>query len=112
MNKKLKSIDELAQIVAEARTSGKKVILAHGVFDVLHVGHKRHLDIGRSYGDLLIVTLTTDHFVNKGPGRPVFPENLRAEMVAALESVDYVGISLNPSAEYIISRIQPDVYLK
>ncbi len=112
MIEKIKTIDELAQISAQARRAGRKVVLAHGVFDLLHVGHKRHLDIGRKNGDVLIVTITTDKHVNKGPGRPVFSEKLRAEMLAGLAAVDYVGISPNPSAEYIIEKLHPDVYLK
>lgn len=112
MSAKIKSIDELATIAAEARKNGRKVVLAHGVFDVLHVGHKRHLDIGKRNGDLLFATITTDRFVNKGPGRPVFSEKLRAEMLSALDAVDYVGISPNPGAEYVIERLKPDIYLK
>src|SRR5262245_18927982 len=96
---KIKTLGELGEIASDARAKGARVVLAHGVFDILHVGHKRHLDIGKRHGDVLIVTLTTDKHVNKGPDRPVFPEKLRAEMVAALESVDYVAISPNPGAE-------------
>ncbi len=109
---KIKTIAELGEIAAAARSKGQAVVLAHGVFDILHVGHKRHLDIGKKQGDLLIVTLTTDKFVNKGPDRPVFAEKLRAEMVAALECVDYVGISPNPGAEYVLENIKPSLYLK
>jgi rfaE bifunctional protein nucleotidyltransferase chain/domain len=109
---KIKTIAELGEIAAAARDKGQAVVLAHGVFDILHVGHKRHLDIGKKQGDLLIVTLTTDKFVNKGPDRPVFAEKLRAEMVAALECVDYVGISPNPGAEYVLENIKPSLYLK
>jgi cytidyltransferase-like protein len=109
---KIKSIDEMAAIAERARASGKTVVLAHGVFDVLHVGHKRHFDIGKSHGDLLFVTITTDQHVNKGPGRPVFSEKLRAEMLAALGAIDCVGISPNPSAEFVIEKIRPQVYLK
>ncbi|HXW23534.1 MAG TPA: PfkB family carbohydrate kinase [Xanthobacteraceae bacterium] len=109
---KIKSIDELSAIAARARSEGHKVVLAHGVFDILHVGHKRHLEIGKRNGELLLVTITTDRHVNKGPGRPVFPERLRAEMLAGLEIVDHVGISPNPGAEYVIEKIRPDVYLK
>src|SRR5262249_20190367 len=69
---KIKTLNQLAEIASEARNKGKKVVLAHGVFDILHVGHKRHLDIGKHHGDILIVTLTTDKYVNKGPDRPVF----------------------------------------
>lgn len=112
MLEKIKTLSQLGEIAAAARSSGKRVVLAHGVFDILHVGHKRHLDIGKRHGDVLIVTLTTDKFVNKGPDRPVFAEKLRAEMIAALESVDYVGISPNPSAEHIIEIVKPNFYLK
>jgi rfaE bifunctional protein nucleotidyltransferase chain/domain len=109
---KIKTLAQLGGIAAAARAKGQKVVLAHGVFDILHVGHKRHLDIGKRHGDLLIVTLTTDKFVNKGPDRPVFSEKLRAEMIAALECVDYVGISPNPGAEHIIEIVKPSYYLK
>ncbi|WP_421999464.1 PfkB family carbohydrate kinase [Reyranella sp.] len=112
MMDKVKTLEQLGQIASEAKAKGKKVVLAHGVFDILHVGHKRHLDIGKNHGDLLFVTLTTDRHVNKGPDRPVFPEKLRAEMVAALECVDYVGISPNPGAEHVIETVKPSLYLK
>ena len=112
MLEKIRTLGQLKQIASEARANGRKVVLAHGVFDILHVGHKRHLDIGKRHGDILIVTLTTDKFVNKGPDRPVFAEKLRAEMVAGLESVDYVGISPNPGAEHIIEAVRPNFYLK
>src|SRR5215471_2477740 len=109
---KIKTLSQLGEIASAARSRGKRVVLAHGVFDILHVGHKRHLDIGKQHGDLLIVTLTTDHHVNKGPDRPVFGEKLRAEMVAGLDNVDYVGISPNPGAEHVIEIVRPHVYLK
>jgi len=109
---KIKSISDLALIAAEGRKCNQKVVLAHGVFDVLHIGHKRHFDVGRRAGGLLMVTVTCDKYVNKGPERPIFPENLRAEMLAALDCVDYVAISEFPSAEPIIEVIRPDIYLK
>jgi rfaE bifunctional protein nucleotidyltransferase chain/domain len=112
MLEKIKTLSQLGQIAADARSKGHKVVLAHGVFDILHVGHKRHLDIGKRHGDLLIVTLTTDKFVNKGPDRPVFGEKLRAEMVAGLATVDYVAISPNPGAEHVIEVVKPTFYLK
>ena len=112
MLEKIKTLGQLGEIASAARAKGQKVVLAHGVFDILHVGHKRHLDIGKRHGDLLIVTLTTDKFVNNGPDRPVFAEKLRAEMVAALECVDYVAISPNPGAEYVLEIVKPSYYLK
>jgi len=112
MSDKFKSIVELSSIAAAAQKNNQNVVLAHGVFDVLHIGHKRHFDAGRRAGDVLMVTVTCDKYVNKGPGHPVFSENLRAEMLAALDSVDYVSISEFPSAESIIEVIRPDIYLK
>lgn len=112
MKEKITTLDRLGEIASTARAKGQRVVLAHGVFDILHVGHKRHLDIGKRHGDVMIVTLTTDRFVNKGPDRPVFAESLRAEMIAALESVDHVGISPNPSAEHVIEIVRPTLYLK
>ena len=109
MLEKIKTLGQLKQIASEARANGRKVVLAHGVFDILHVGHKRHLDIGKRHGDILIVTLTTDKFVNKGPDRPVFAEKLRAEMVAGLQSVDYVAISPNPGAEHVIETVKAEL---
>src|SRR5262249_4393943 len=112
MQDKIKTLKQLAEIAAEARGKGKKIVLAHGVFDILHVGHKRHLDIGKSHGDLLIVTLTTDKHVNKGRDRPVSGEKRRAEMAPGLASGDYVGISPNPGAEHVIESVRPNFYLK
>ena len=109
---KLRTLDELAAIAAAARAAGKDVVLAHGVFDILHIGHKRHLETGKLNGDILIVTLTADDYVNKGPGRPIFPEKLRAEMLSALDVVDYVGISPSPGGELVIEKIRPSVYIK
>src|ERR1700736_2875616 len=101
MDENLKSTEDLWQMASAARAAGRKVVLAHGVFDILHIGHKRHLEIGKRNGERLFVTITTDRHVNKGPGRPVFSDKLRAEMLAGLEIVDYVGISPNPSAEHV-----------
>src|SRR5260370_7805589 len=112
MLEKIKTLGQLKQIASEARANGQRVVLAHGVFEILDVGHKGHLESGKRHGDVLIVTLTTDKFVNKGPDRPVFAEKLRAEMVAGLESVDYVGISPNPGAEHVIEAVKADFYLK
>ncbi len=109
---KIKSISELASLTDQARADGKTVALAHGVFDLIHMGHVRHLEAARKQGDILIVTLTADQFVNKGPDRPIFSELLRAEMIAALEYVDWVGINLNPSAEPVIDAIKPNAYVK
>src|SRR6202140_5195980 len=95
---KVRTVDELAQIVEQLRFAGKTVVQAHGSFDLLHLGHVRHLEAARRLGDVLVVTVNADRFVNKGPGRPVFNEALRAEMLAALEYVDWVAINPSPDA--------------
>jgi len=87
-------------------------VLAHGVFDLLHVGHIRHLREAKALGDVLVVTLTEDSRVNKGPGRPAFTETLRAEALAALEAVDFVAISRHATAVPVIATIKPNVYVK
>ena len=69
----------------ERRKSGKKIVHCHGVFDLLHIGHIRHYEQAKQLGDLLVVTLTGDQYVNKGPNRPAFPQDLRAEAIAAAE---------------------------
>ena len=109
---KVKTVDELGAIAEDARAKGLKVVLAHGVYDLVHMGHVRHLEAALREGDLLMVTITADHLVNKGPGRPIFSEDLRAEMLAALEYVDWVGVSLAHSAEGVLEIIKPDVYVK
>ena len=105
-------MQELGAIAAQARADGRKVVQCHGVFDVLHLGHVRHLEVGRRAGDVLIVTVTGDQYVNKGPGRPIFTEVLRAEMLGSLECVDYVGINQASTAEPALEVIQPSVYVK
>jgi rfaE bifunctional protein nucleotidyltransferase chain/domain len=109
---KLKTIGELAEILAERRVAGKVVVQCHGVFDLVHPGHIRHFKAAREQGDLLVVTVTPDRFVNKGPGRPVFNERLRAESIAALEAVDFVAINEWPTAVEAIERLRPGVYVK
>jgi len=109
---KLRSIDELSAITREAQATGATVVLAHGTFDLIHIGHLRHLRQARAEGSMLLVTITADAFVTKGPGRPVFSERMRAEMLAALECVDFVGIQHAPKAIDAIRTIRPDVYAK
>ncbi|MBI2830678.1 MAG: adenylyltransferase/cytidyltransferase family protein [Chloroflexi bacterium] len=90
----------------------KKIVLCHGCFDLMHPGHIRHLRAAKNFGDVLIVTVTPDRFVNKGPGRPVFHETLRAESLASLEFVDYVAINRWPTAIETIKLLKPDFYVK
>ena len=109
---KIKRIDELAKIMARLRKDGKKIVLCHGVFDLLHPGHIKHFEVAKKKGDILIVTVTQDQYVNKGPGRPIFSEQLRAESISAMECVDYVAINEWPSAVEAVKRLKPNFYVK
>jgi len=109
---KIKTLAELATLTASLRAAGKTVAHCHGVFDLVHPGHIRHFEAASRLGDVLVVTVTRDEFVNKGPGRPVFPEQLRAESIAALGCVDYVAVNEWPTAVETIEHLKPSVYVK
>ena len=110
--KKIVPIDNLENIISKLKRKGKKVVLCHGVFDLLHIGHIKHFEEARKNGDILIVSITEDRFVNKGPNRPYFNINLRSEALAALELIDYVFISKFPTAVNVIKLIKPNIYFK
>ena len=109
---KILSLDELEKKASELRREGKRVVMCHGTFDLMHTGHIRHLQRAKREGDVLLVTLTGDAYVNKGPGRPVFREDLRAETLAALACVDFVAINYDQAAMNVIARLRPHVYVK
>jgi len=111
---KIRTIEELAEVVASFRAQhkDKSIIQCHGVFDLLHIGHIRHLGQAKKLGDILIVTVTPDRYVNRGPHRPAFTEELRAEAIAALDCVDYVAINKWPTAVETIKLLKPDIYAK
>jgi len=109
---KLKTIAELSAIADAHRQRGQSVVLAHGTFDLLHLGHVKHLQAAAREGDILIVTVTADAFVNKGPGRPIFSHHMRAEMLASLACVDYVAVSEGASSESVLQAVRPNVYVK
>ena len=90
MEKKILPIEKLQKFLNKEKKKGKKIVLCHGVFDLLHVGHINYFKSSKSHGDILVVSLTSDKFVNKGPGRPFFKLNKRLETIAALECVDIV----------------------
>ncbi len=112
LRRKVLSLEELTNVCSKSRSQNKTVVLCHGVFDLLHLGHVRHFKEARELGDILVVTLTADAFVNKGPGRPVFNEAQRAEMLASIQYVDYVAINYAPDAECVIRAVQPSLYIK
>ncbi|MCC7386371.1 MAG: adenylyltransferase/cytidyltransferase family protein [Deltaproteobacteria bacterium] len=111
---KRRSLDALAAISRDARAAGRRVVLANGVFDLLHVGHVRYLESARQLGDLLIVAVNSDASTRayKGPDRPVIPEEERAEIVAALECVDHVVIFDEPNVIGVIEALAPAIQAK
>lgn len=92
--------------------SNKKIVHCHGVFDLVHIGHVRHFQSAKKFGDILVVTITDDPFVNKGPDRPYNTATDRALMLASLEDVDFVAINTNPTAIDPIRELKPDFYVK
>jgi rfaE bifunctional protein kinase chain/domain/rfaE bifunctional protein nucleotidyltransferase chain/domain len=112
MSAKVFELDDLAHALERERAAGRTIVLCHGVFDLLHVGHIRHFAEAKRQGDVLVVSVTEDAHVNKGPHRPAFPEALRAEGLAALSDVDYVAISRDATAIGAIETLRPDVYVK
>ena len=112
ITKKIRSLHELAKIVRELKKKGKTIVQCHGVFDLIHLGHIRHFNLAKKEGDVLIVTLTKDKYVKRGPGRPIFNENLRAETLASLAITDYVSIIDSPTATDCIKILRPSVYAK
>lgn len=111
MSHRVVDLDPLREIVEQARAAAKTVVLTNGVFDLLHVGHLRYLRRAREEGDLLIVGVNSDRTVRK-PGRPFVPQAERAELVAALEPVDYATIFDQDTADGLLRLLRPDVYVK
>lgn len=105
---------ELRQLGDRLRRDGLRVAFANGCFDLLHVGHVRYLEAARAEGDVLVAGVNGDRAVRalKGPGRPLLPAAARAELVAALEAVDYVVIFDEPTAEAVLRELRPDVHCK
>lgn len=113
---KVKTIDALADLLTGLRAAAVDrppvVVHCHGVFDLLHIGHIRYLQKARALGDLLVVTVTPDRFVNKGPHRPAFNEKHRLDSLAALDCVDYVAVNQWPIAAQALRLLKPDIYAK
>jgi D-beta-D-heptose 7-phosphate kinase/D-beta-D-heptose 1-phosphate adenosyltransferase len=111
---KIVSQDELVQIAAREKRAGRRVVFTNGCFDLLHPGHVRCLADARLLGDLLIVAVNSDQSVrgNKGADRPLVPQQDRAEVLAALASVDYVAIFDEPTPRELISRVLPNILVK
>jgi rfaE bifunctional protein nucleotidyltransferase chain/domain len=112
MTKKIIDIKHAELLAADLKKQKKRIVLCHGTFDLLHTGHIKHMQNAKAQGDILFVSITADSFVLKGPGRPVFNEQLRLDNIAALESVDYVFINHSQTALISINAIKPSYYAK
>ena len=111
---KIKTLSSLIPALSRDKKSGKKIVFTNGCFDILHVGHVRYLSDARNLGDVLVVGLNKDASVRKlkGPERPVTHEKDRAEVVAALECVDYVVFFSEPTPKNLIHSVKPDMLVK
>ncbi len=112
ISQKIKTPDELAEIVARLKSEGKKVVQCHGVFELVHPGHLYHFEAAKREGDVLVISLTADEFVNKGPDRPIFPAPVRAKTLANIQIVDYVTINHDFTAAELLKKIKPNIYFK
>lgn len=111
MHPKIMSLDAILASLATSK-AGKRIVMCHGTFDLVHPGHIRHLLFAKEHGDILVVSLTCDAHVSKGPGRPFVPEMLRAQNLAVMEMVDLVFIDPEPTPMKTIAELQPDIYAK
>jgi rfaE bifunctional protein nucleotidyltransferase chain/domain len=111
---KIMSRDDVARRLTDHREKARRIVLANGCFDILHVGHARYLASARAEADVLVVAINSDASVSrlKGPGRPILPAEARAELVAALAVVDYVVIFDEPNVESLLEDLRPDVHAK
>lgn len=108
---KVWSLDDLASELDQVRKT-RRIVQCHGIFDLIHIGHIRHFEQARKLGDVLVVTVTPDRFVNNGTNRPAFSEDVRAEVIASLDCVDYVAVNQWPTAVNTIDLLRPHIFTK
>jgi rfaE bifunctional protein nucleotidyltransferase chain/domain len=110
---KIVTWNNLKQITIQAKAEGRKIVFTNGCFDIIHIGHIRYLREAKSLGDILVVGLNSDASVSRiKPGRPVVPQDQRAEVLSALEMVDYLTLFDQDTPYELIKLIQPDVLVK
>ena len=112
MDSKIITGEEFVKIREELKKENKTIVMCHGVYDLLHYGHIEHLQEAKNYGDVLVVSVTSAPYVNKGPDRPYFDDRQRTRFLASIEFVDYVMLSYEPTAITNIRFVQPDIYVK
>lgn len=111
---KIKTLDEIVLIRQRLRSEGKRLVFTNGCFDILHAGHVRYLNQARALGDALVLGLNSDKSVRalKGEGRPIVPEDERAEVLAALACIDFIFIFDDLTPQRVIDAIVPDILVK
>ena len=112
MKNKIPNLNDLSKILDKKRKDGYKIVMCHGVFDLIHLGHLEHFREAKKNGDILVVTTTSDQFINKGPGKPYFPSLIRKKVLNNLEIIDYISEIDDESAVKGINKIRPDFYCK
>lgn len=109
---KIVTKSEFKKIKEQLKAEGKKIVLCHGVFDLIHPGHIVHFEQAKKMGDVLVVSITSEKFVRKGPGRPYFNDEMRMKFLEAIEYVDYVMLSEGYTVDDIVEVVEPDIYVK
>ena len=111
---KLQTLTRLRSILKEARKNGRKIVLANGCFDLVHVGHVRYLQGAKKQGDILVLALNSDRSIRKlkGPGRPVLSQEERVEVLSSFACVDYLILFDEPNVEKLLEALRPDVHVK
>lgn len=109
---KIVTKSEFKKIREQLKAEGKKIVLCHGVFDLIHPGHIIHFEQAKKMGDVLVVSVTSERFVRKGPGRPYFSDEMRMKFLEAIEHVDYVMLSEGYTVDDIVEAVEPDIYVK
>lgn len=110
--KKIYNLHELSKIIENRKNNGNRIVMCHGVFDLIHLGHIEHFRKAKENGDILVVTTTSDKFINKGPGKPYFSAEIRKKVLSSIEYIDFVSEIDAVSAIKGIEKIRPDFYCK
>ena len=112
MNKKNKILSDTNLRKLKFKNKSKRIVLCHGVFDVLHIGHINYFKEAKKFGDILVVSITDDKFVNKGPGRPAFSISNRVRFLKEINCIDFIFVSKFKTSENVILNLKPNYYCK